>query len=58
MPLLPTNGKLNLPLAYVMCEQVNPKPADEDPLTNYATAREEMIAHAPQKTDDEQNAEF
>jgi hypothetical protein len=47
------NGELNLTLAYVTHEQVNPMLADEDSLTNYATAREEMIACAPHRTDDE-----
>jgi hypothetical protein len=33
-----------------MREQVKPMPADEeDPPTNYVTAREEMIARAPTK---------
>jgi hypothetical protein len=43
----------------VILEQVKPMPADEeDPPTNYVTAREEMIARAPHKTDDKPNAEF
>jgi hypothetical protein len=52
------NGELNLPLAYVMHEQVDPMLEDEDDLpTNYATAREEMIAHVLHKID-KTNAEF
>jgi hypothetical protein len=45
-----TNGELNLPLAYVMHEQVELMPANENLLTHYTTAREEMIAHAPHGT--------
>jgi hypothetical protein len=45
-----TNGELNLPLAYVMHEQVKPVPADQDPPMSklYDCKRGDDCMHTPQ----------
>jgi hypothetical protein len=41
------HGKLHIPLAYFIHEQVTPPPSTDDPAGNYTTLVAEMIARAP-----------